>query len=73
MFTRDYPNHPWIIRRNDKECARARTRAEADPSGNAEGDRIITQLRKIYRTASFGVHYAGANLSHCGPGGKPLG
>jgi hypothetical protein len=59
-----YPDYPWIIRRNDKECARARTRSEAD--------KIITQLRKIYRAANFAVVYAGANISHCGPGGKPL-
>lgn len=60
----DYPEHPWSIRRNQRECARSRTRAEAD--------RIIQQLKKIHRNAQFTVQYQGANISHCAEGGKAL-
>jgi hypothetical protein len=59
-----YPDHPWSIRRNGKECARSSTRREAD--------RIIRQLQKIHRTAKFTVQYEGANISHCAEGGKAL-
>lgn len=61
---REYPDHPWIIRRNGNECARARTRAEAD--------RIIRQLQKIHRTAQFNVDYGGKNIAHCTEGGRAI-
>lgn len=64
-MTSKYPDHPWNIRRNGQACARARTRREAD--------RIIQQLQKIHRSASFDVKYEGKSLPHCGEGGKPLG
>lgn len=64
-MTSKYPDHPWSIRRDGKECARARTRREVD--------RIIQQLQKIHRSASFDVKYEGKSIPHCGEGGKPLG
>lgn len=63
-MTSDYSEYPWSIRRNGRECARARTRREAD--------RIIQQLQKIHRSASFDVKYEGKSIPHCGDGGKPL-
>lgn len=60
----EYSEYPWSIRRNGKECARARTRREAD--------RIVQQLQKIHRTAPFDVKYEGKNIAHCGDGGRPL-
>ena len=61
---KEYPDHPWSIRRNGKECARASTRAEAD--------RIIRQLRKIHRQADFTVQYDGKSIAHYGTGGRAL-
>lgn len=55
-MTEGYPDHPWSIRRNGKECARASTRAECD--------RIIRQLSKIYRDATWDVKYEGKALCH---------
>lgn len=58
------PDYPWHIYRNGTPCAFARTRTEAD--------RIVRQLQKIHRDAVFKVEYRGANISHCGDGGRPL-
>jgi hypothetical protein len=61
----DPERYTWSIRKNDKECARSTTRAEAD--------RIIVQLKKISPNAQFTVHYEGKSIRHCDRGGKPLG
>lgn len=55
-MAKEYPDHPWLIRRNGNECARASTRSSAD--------RIIAQLSKIHRTATFTVDYEGKALCH---------
>ncbi|PSB17649.1 hypothetical protein C7B61_21670 [filamentous cyanobacterium CCP1] len=59
-----HSDYTWSVRRNGRECARARTRREAD--------RIVQQLQKIHRTAQFDVRYEGKNIPHCGEGGRSL-
>lgn len=63
-MSQQYPDHPWAIRKNGRECAWARTRREAD--------RIIQQLSKISPTAQFAVQYQGKSIPHCTDGGKAL-
>lgn len=71
-MTTEYLEYPWSIRRNGRECARARTRREADREAWTKSIRIIQQLQKIHRSANFNTKYEGKNISHCGEGGKPL-
>lgn len=53
---------PWEIRRNGNVCAYTKSMREAE--------RVIRQLKKIHRKATFKAIYIGGSVSHMPDGGK---